>query len=167
MLDPAVLTDELRKFMDESHGSFIGFPEDELDAAEKWAAAIDAYAGTNLTDLTFLAVVTPLAASGAKTALVAGLSGMSVPAAGPGVFDVAMTAYAAALGVGMQPGHTATPPVLGSLVVSLAASAAAALPPNPPKPPAVQLAIIAGVIDAWFRTGTATPSGGGSPAFWA
>ena len=97
MLDPAVLTDELRKFMDESHGSFIGFPEDELDAAEKWAAAIDAYAGTNLTDLTFLAVVTPLAASGAKTALVAGLSGMSVPAAGPGVFDVAMTAYAAAL----------------------------------------------------------------------
>lgn len=156
----ATLTTELQKFMDDSYGGFVAFPTDELDAAALWAAAIDTYAGVNLTPPS-------TASAAAKSALQGGLTGMSAPGAGPAIFDTAFVAYASAMALGMAPAMVGVPPVPGTLVVGLVASAAAALPPNPSKPPAVQLGILAGVIDTWFRTGTATPSGGGPPVPWA
>lgn len=156
----ATLTTELQKFMDESYAGFTGWPADELDAAAKWATAIDTYAGVNL-------IPASTAAAAAKSALQGGLSGMSAPGAGPAIFDAAFVLYAAAIAGGQAPAFVGVPPLPGTLLVGLVASAVAALPPNPPKPPAVQLGILAGVIDAWFRTGSATPSGGGSPIPWS
>lgn len=162
-LDPSVLTASLRSFMDKDYSGFAGFPVDELDAAARWANAVDAYTGGGANIIPIAIEVVP---GMAKAALQAGLSGMSVPLAGPLIFDVAFVAYATTLGVGMAPAFVAVPPIPGTLSVALLAQAALSLPPNPSKSPAEQLPLIAGVFDLWFRTATATPPGG-SPVPWS
>jgi hypothetical protein len=153
------LTEALRSFMDEDAPNFVGYPADETEAAAAWAAAIDAYTGAGL-------LLTPLSATGAvaKPALQAALEGMSVPGAGPVVMEAAFLAYASALVPGMLPAFIGTPP---PPVLSVLLAAQGALAIATPTPPAIQGAGVALVIDAWFRLGTATPSGGGPTVPWA
>lgn len=160
-LIPLTLHDELRKFMDEDSPTFEGFPADEGAAAELWAGAIDAYAGLNI-----LPTPTPIATASARAALSVGLLGMSAPGAGPLLFEAAFSAYAAAIALGMGPSFVATPPPPG-LAVAMAAVGAAQLALVVPISTADQLLLHVGVIDFWFRTGTSTPSGGGSVSPWS
>jgi hypothetical protein len=74
--------------------------------------------------------------------------------------DAAFQAFGAAVGLGMAPAFVAVPPPAPVGFASLfakpyqtsAAAAAAHLTP---------------AIDAWMRTGTATPAIGGSPIPWS
>lgn len=157
----ATLTDQLRSFLDATFEGFVDYPEDEADAAAKWATAIDTYTGTGL--LVFPPSVAGLAA---KDVLEAGMEGMSVPGAGPVVFDSAFALYCTALAAGMAPAFVATPPPPGTLAPALAAQALLGIVPGG-VPAAIQLAAVASIIDAYFHTGTATPASGGPPAPWA
>jgi hypothetical protein len=156
----ATLSDALRSFLDPDFSGFVDFPADEVDAASKWSAAIDLYTGSGL-------LVTPPSTAGpaAKEAMAVAMLGMSAPGVGPVFFDVAFLAYATALGAGMLPAFVATPPPI-PLSTTLVPSALAAVVPGG-VPPSIQVPILAGIIDLWFRTATVTPSGGGVPVPWA
>lgn len=156
----SVLETELRKFMDPQYAGFQGWPTNDVDTATAWANAIDTYTGGGLA-------VTPPSASGAvaKTGLQTGLLGMSAPGAALAIFDVAMLAYATALGLGMAPAFVATPPVapltitpptIATIIASGLAGASSSQ----------QAAVLATWIDTWFKTATAVPAAGGPPVTW-
>ena len=122
------------------------------DCAKLWADALGDY---------FAAVVPPsTTAAAAKATLQTALAGaFAAPAAAP-LMDTAMTAFAGALGAGMAPAFVAVPPP---------APVGWALLFSPPYPNTAASAAskIASRIETWARTGTATPSAGGSPTPWS
>lgn len=151
----------IQKFTDPDFEGFEGFPEDDAAAAAAWAAAIDTYtgAGANIVPPSTTGVV-------ARGALETALLGLSAPGAAIALFDVAFAAYATSLAGGMAPAFTATPPpaLLSNTPPTIAAVFAAGVAGADG---ATQAAAMALLIDTWFRTGTATPSSGGSPAPWS
>lgn len=157
VLDPLLLESKLREFMDESYSGFVGWPANDAEAAQAWGDAIDAYV-TGITP-----VSTTVAA--AKAALVLGLSGLSAPGAAVALLDASFAAYAATVGGGMAPAFVAVPPLPGTFTLALSPVLVANAVPGVTGPVAV--AALAACIDLWFRTGTATPSGGGPPVPWA
>ncbi len=155
---PTTLVAKIREFNDEKYENFTGFPKSPVEAAAKWAAALDAYTGSG-------ALVFPPSTTGAaaKTAFEIVMA-TSNPATAMVQFDLAFLTYATTLGLGMAPAFVATPPPT-PLTPLLAALVPAALVP-PGVPAAVQIGLQASVIDTWFRTALATPPGG-SPVPWA
>lgn len=92
-----------------------------------------------------------------------GLGAASDPDADPGepppataTLEAALVSFATTVGNGMAPAYTATPPVspvgISFSNMSDAQDAADA---------------VIDTIDTWLRTGTATPSSGGSPVNWS
>lgn len=124
-------------------------------AAQAWSDVMVAYAG----DVVPASTTVSAAGSALKTALQSAF----VLAPAPTVLvdmETAFAAFAATVGAGMAPAFTATPP---PNPVGFAALGA------PPFPSDTNSAaeIWKTRIDTWFKTGTATPSGGGSPVNWS
>jgi len=127
-------------------------PADVPGCAQAWADAMEAYAaGVVPASLTVSAAAATL--SGALSAAFAS------PAAAPGM-ETAFAAFAATVGGGMAPAFVAVPP---PAPVGFAVQFAG------PKPEthADAAAALRSLIDAWMKTGTATPSGGGAPVNWS
>ena len=132
-LDPASLQSSLESL-------FESPPRAAADCAQAWADAIQGYAAGVVPASTTVAA----AASSLAGALAGAFSAPSAASA----FDAAFSAFAATLALGMLPAFTGTPPaaplnIAGQLAQSQPTHAAAA-------------AAFAALIDAWFRTGTAT-----------
>lgn len=123
----------------------------EAAAASAWASAMGTYATAIVPASTAVAA--------ASAAMVGGLSGFNVAGAAAGKLEAAFATFAASVGTGMAPAFVATPPagivgfasLFGSTYATHNAAATA----------------IGNAIDSWMRTGTATPSGGGSPIAWS
>lgn len=119
--------------------------------ATQWANAMGDYAASVVPASTTVSAAT----SALQTALAGAFAS---PAAAPGM-ESAFSAFAASVGLGMAPAFVATPPP-GPV------GFAAQFLVQPPTHAAAATAI-AGLIDVWMRTGTATPSGGGPPVPWS
>ena len=120
--------------------------------AQAWASSAQSYAG---------AVVPASTTVSAAVATLAGdLTSAFQQADAIPAMETAFAAFAATVGAGMAPDFAATPPA-GQ--VGFQAQFSGGFPATHTDA-ANQ---IAGRIDTWFRTGTAVPSGGGSPAPWS
>lgn len=127
-------------------------PDTAAQAAQEWADAVQAYfAGVIPSSLTVAAAATTLA--GALTSAFSASSGAAA------AMESAFSAFAATVGGGMAPAFVATPPPgpvgFSSLLSTNQATQAAAAQ------------AWASAIDTWAKTGTATPSAGGSPVNWS
>ena len=119
---------------------FSNPPAARADCAQAWADAINGYAGSIVpASTTVAAAVSTLASSLA--------SAFAAPAAAP-AFDAAFAACATTIAGGMLPAFAGVPPAAPLNVASLLAST------QPTH--AAAAAAFASLIDAWFRTGTAT-----------
>lgn len=121
--------------------------------AASWAAAATAYA-------TGVVPASP-AVAGAEAALSSALAAAFAThsTAAAAAMETAFTAWAVAIGAGMA-GFVPTPPP--------AAVGFAALLSEPyPSSHAASADMLSQAIDTWFRTGTSTPSSGGSPIIWS
>lgn len=145
------LLEEFRKFADEEFSDFQGFPESSTEAAEAWANMFDAY-GSGVTP-------SSSTSSQAKETFKATLSGASFGTWGQ-VLQTAATQYASILGSGMS-GFVSVPPAS-----PLTLDPAFVIGDNKGTTQEVG-EVLSSIIDAWFRTGTATPSGGGSTIPWS
>jgi len=143
-LDPIALRDALEAFFAVPPGTTAG-------CAAQWADVLGAFA----QDLTPSSSTVDAAAATLQAALTAAFD--SGAAAAP--FETALTTFATAVAGGMAPAFVGTPPP-GPL--GLAGLLAA------PRDTHAQAAQdFANAFDLWFRTGTATPSGGGAPVPWS
>ena len=142
-LNPASLASSLA-------GGFASPGSSYAACAQQWADSVVSYA----------AAITPPSTSvlGAKTALQASLAGAFAAPDAIGGMEAAFTQFAAAVGLGMA-GFVPAPP-LGP--VGFAAQFGG---PHPATHADAGLAI-AGRIDTWLRTGSATPVSGGTPVPW-
>lgn len=121
------------------------------DCAQLWANAIQSYAAP---------VAPPSATVAAAGALLATqlAAAFGLPAAASAM-DAAMTSFAATVGAGMAPAFVAVPP---PAPVNFALLFAEPYPTT-----AAEFGQRVGsAIDAWMRTGTATPALGGAPIPW-
>lgn len=121
---------------------------DEATARAAWADAIE----------TLCAGIVPASTTvtAAATALEADLAGFNEPSAAQASLEAALVTFAAEVGAGMAPAFTATPPVAPVGITF----------PTEDDAQAAADAII-DTINTWLQTGTATPSGGGSPVNWS
>lgn len=149
---PSVLQQELLKVMDDTNPQFKGFPETVEDVANNWSNAIDLYAKG--------VIPASLSAPLAKQAMYGVMLGMNAPLAGLVIFPSAFTAYAVALGSGMQPTFTGVPPP-----APINLTPAFAVPFEAPI--STRVSVMAGIIDLWFRTGTAINNASGVTTIWA
>lgn len=151
-LSSSTINTELLKLLDKDNPSFVGFGQNPLQVATKWADAIDNYAS----------LVIPISTTSipAKAAFIAAL----IPGVAPGAFmpalTLALTTYASSLAGGMTlAGFVGTPPPVPIVL------------PLFPATPLTTASMVANswstIIDTWFRTGTATPIIGGSPILWS
>lgn len=120
--------------------------------AQEWADALEDYASD---------VVPPSsAAAAAGAALQAALAAAFATPAAAAAMDAAFQTFATTLGAGMAPAFVATPPATPVGWPTLM------LPPfETTHAGAAQK--MADAIDAWMKTGTAVPSGGGAAAPWS
>lgn len=153
-LVPATLTAELIKIMDKESPTHEGFPENTVEAASRWADAINAYAQS---------VVPPSAnAEAARSAFETAMLAVSADAGNfYTVIKAAFTAYAAQLALGMAPTFTGVPPPVPIVLEPTAAIGLAGGTGS-----AVAAAMTA-IIDAWFRTGTAVNASSGATTIWS
>lgn len=128
------------------------YPATRAACAAAWAAAIEAWASAVVPAST--AVTAAVAAL--ETALNAAFGNPAAAAA----METAFATFGAAVGVGMAPAFTAVPP---PAPVGFAAVFAMAHPATRQE----GVDRVADALDLWMKTGTATPSGGGSPANWS
>lgn len=122
------------------------------DCAQLWANAFQAYAAP---------VAPPSVAVVAAGAVLNGqlAAAFALPNAAAAM-DAACTAFALTIGAGMAPAFIAVPPPAPVGWAQLFA--------EPYPSTAAQAAQkISAAVDAWMRTGTATPSLGGSPIPWS
>lgn len=128
----------------------LGDPGSAAEAAELWATAIGSYAS---------GVVPPSATvSAAQGVLQTALAAAFVtPAAAP-LMEVAFLAFGASVGLGMAPAFIAVPPAAPVGFVPFM------LVMKPSR--AAAMAQLAGLIDTWMKTGTATPALGGPVVQW-
>ena len=128
---------------------FASAPLAEAECAQLWADALQAYA-------TAIVPASVNVTTGAA-AVVPALTGMGASGAAVTILPSALTAFAATVGTGMAPAFSGTPP------------AAPWVPPFAPTTISAREAAstLASSIDAWMRTGTATPSSGGTPVPWS
>jgi len=122
--------------------------------AKAWADAVGAY----VTDLT--PPPTPASITAATAALEAALLSAFGTSAAAASMETAFTTLGAALGTGMLPAFTATPP---SGPVGFATLFT---PPFPTTHSAAAQAM-ADAIHTWTTTGTAVPAAGGAAVPWA
>ena len=148
-----ILFTEIRKINDQDFEEFEGFPETTEEASLRWCAAFNEYASTVTPPSSPIGI--ELAQQACESVLFASLS-----ASNPTSLETAFQAYVVELGNGMQPAFTAVPPVGVVLapvfVIGLAGGSAEAVAET-----------MSGIIDAWFRTGTATNNSSGVTVPWS
>lgn len=140
------LKTEIQTFADTEYSGFDKFPESELDAAQAFADALKIYATSIVPASTTV--------SAASSAMISALGTLSISE-----FQSALTTFASTVGGGMAPAYTATPPsttIDFSTVTSKDGENAED-----------SINELVNVIDTWMKTGTATPSAGGSPIPWS
>ncbi len=148
-VDKETLKTEIRKLNDKDFESFVGFPASYLEAGEAWANVMFLYGSK---------VVPPsLTVNEAKQAFKATLLSIPNPIIG---LPVAVTAFNATLAGGMAPAFIGTPPTTSVNIINATIAGSAGASGE------VVADLIATAIDTNFRTGIATPSGGGSPIPW-
>jgi hypothetical protein len=150
----SLISQEIQKINNQEYGGFVGFPVDNTDLSIKWGNAINTFAGLNVLPLSSTTAQ-------AKTAFSQLMATITAPEQADAVLKSAFAAYAATLAGGMAPAFTATPPpaIIDFKPVATAGFAGASAK--------TCADIMAGIILAWFKTGTATPSAGGSPIPWS
>lgn len=148
-LSPATLTTALTRLMDRESAEFAGWPVSLADAAENWALAATTY---------FSEAVAPPLAVGA----LAGESAFipTLVSGGVSSLGAAFSAYASAAAVTVTsavPGSLCTPPPTPLDLNTVLAT--------PAFDAGLRASVLAGVIDAWARTGVFAPPGvpGGTP----
>ena len=148
-LDPSGLEDDLEELA-QSPGATIA------DCAQQWANAMQGYASGVVPASTQVAAAAATL-QGALASAFASVDAATTAAA----MEASFLAFATTVGAGMAPAFVATPP---PSPVGFAARFSAI-----PKPAthAAAAASFGGAIDAWMRTGTATPSVGGAPVLWS
>lgn len=150
----ANLESALKALMDPNDVGFTTFPASTPITAERWSTIINNYASS--------VIPASLGSAAAKLALQTTLLGIDPNTQnGLVLFANGLTAYAAALGAGMAPAFIAVPPPIPIVLSTMSAAGLAGASGSD------CASILATLIDTWFRTGTATPSGGGSPIFWS
>lgn len=118
--------------------------------AQQWTDAVGGYAAAVVPPSTTIAA--------AKSALAGGLAGaFAIPGGAIPGMESAFLSFATALGGGMAPFVAAPPPTPIGFAAQFAGS--------PLPTPGAAAGVMASLIDAWFRKGTATPPGG-SPIPW-
>lgn len=122
------------------------------DCATQWADAMKEYASAVVPASTTVEA----AADALETALAAAFA---LPAAAASM-ESAFAAFALAVGGGMAPAFTATPP---PGPVGFATQFASAFPATH----ALAATALSGLINTWMKTGTATPTAGGAPVNWS
>lgn len=136
-------------------GSNVDYTASRSACAQKWADAMQKYLSSAGSVLTPASTTITTALATFKTSLASAFATTGAAAA----VDTAFVALATSLGTGMAPAFVATPPAgnpgFASNITTNEASHALAA------------ASWAARIDAWLRTGTATPTGGGSAVPWA
>lgn len=152
-LDINTLVTEIRKISDKDFQDFEGFPDDIVAASERWASAIETYA-TNIIPISTTISV-------AKEAMKSLLLTATAPGSALTVLPQSIAAFTNAVAPGMAPAFTAVPPVGQPILEPVYAIGNAG-------GSASEVAnAFASVVDAFFRTGLATPSGGGTPINWS
>lgn len=130
---------------------FAHSPASAADAAHAWAQAMETYAAGVIPPSTTV--------STAVAALEPQLLAAFVSPAAPPLLEVALQAFAALVGTGMAPAFIAVPPPAPVGFAELGA-------PPFPETQAAAVAAWTTKIDAWMRTGSATPSLGGPAVPW-
>ena len=131
-------------------------PANVPEMAEKWGTIIGDY-GSQV-----IPTCLPANSEPAMATLIATLQGVTnSPSTFIPLMTAGLTAYAVSLVPGMLPGFVGVPP---PVPIVLAAVVPAGLAGATGEQQAI---LLSGLIDAWFRTGTATPSSGGSPVPWS
>jgi len=125
---------------------------DTASAAQAWADAVESYAAAIIPASTTVSTAAATLKGALQTAFDSG--------AAAGGMETAFASFASTVGTGMAPSFTATPPP-GE--VGFASQFAG----THPETHAAAGAQVASLIDAWMKTGTATPSAGGSPVNWS
>lgn len=125
-------------------------PDTTAACAASWASLMESYTQGVVPASTTVSV----AAGALETALLSAFQSETTAED----METAFTAFATTVGTGMSPAFVATPPpgqvgFLSSFGVVADSHSTAA-------------ANYATLIDTWMRTGTATPSAGGSPVNW-
>ena len=120
--------------------------------AADWASAISSYAAAVVPASTTVAA----AAATLQTALISAFN--SGAASAP--METAFLTFATTVGGGMAPAFVAVPPPSPVGFAGLFST------PYPSTHSAAATGV-KNAIDAWAKTGTATPSGGGSPVNWS
>ncbi len=149
-LDPSGLETDFAAFFAAPPNGAGNVAASRAACAIQWASALTSYAAAVVPPSTAVAA----AGTALQAAFVSAMGGVSL-----GAFDAAITAWAAAIGAGMAPGFVATPPPSSSVFVTEGAVLRVSS--------ATAASDWAASIDAWMRTGTATPSGGGAAVAWS
>lgn len=144
---------ELSKLMDADDPAFVGFPDNVNDVAENWSNAIFNYASA--------VIPASSTASAAKSAMKSLLLGAGSPGTFFSIFESSFTAFAGSLAGGMA-GFISVPPPLPIVLQAPMLAIPLEESFNPSR-----ITTMASIIDLWFRTGTATPSGGGATSPWS
>jgi hypothetical protein len=140
--------------------SFLdALPSENEEIASAWATAIGDYASGIIS-----APLVPGTAEAAMAALEASLIGTLplglTPPYAANVFDAPMVTFGTTIAAGMAPTFIGVPP--------LAPFSMTVFPPGITYPDAESAkSAIGALIYAWFFSGTATPSVGGSPIPWS
>ena len=144
-------SDNIRKITDKEYGAFEGFPQDAIEAAERWADVL-----VKFTQNISPPSINHEAARGVFISIYQNIS--SDPPNASIIIPQAYMAFAVSLGLGMV-GYVATPPPVPISFLPIIPAGIAGATAE------VQSDAMAAIIKAWFLTGTATPSGG-SPIPW-
>jgi len=142
---------EIRKINDKDFAQFEGFPADYPETEKRWAKAVYTYAQDVVPASTLHA--------DAKADFESTLGQAQGPADYKALLPAAFAAYAAKIASSM-PGFTGTPPAAPVDFAPVAAIGFAGGSGS-----ACSKAM-AGIIDAWFRTGTATNNNTGATVNW-
>jgi hypothetical protein len=124
-------------------------------AAEKWAEAMQTYVAF------IVPAATPLSIATAGVALEIELEVAFATEDAASAMETAFLNFATTVGSGMAPPFIATPPPNPVGFATLFAAS------PPPATHAEGAQDFTDAIDAWMKTGTAVPSGGGPPVFWS
>lgn len=153
MLELTTLIREIRRITDPDYAQFDGWPESADAAADRWAAALDRYAAP-----LFPAVLPPARLSAQQLFRATYAAGLSQ--GNPLTLSVALRAYTGVLAAGLLPPYLGQPP-LGALDLSPAYQVGLRGGSAP-----VCAGWLAGLIHAWFLTGTAFNTLSHSPVTW-
>lgn len=145
------LSNAIRAFQDEGYSGFKGFPPTHAEAIVEWAAIAE--------KLLSNVVPTSTSTTVAHSAFLATMAPLSNNTNGLLLLQSAFVAYASSLIPGMLPAFVGTPPVGVPGISTIRAG-------EGEKAAAEYAEKLAEVLITWAKTGTATPSAGGSPINW-